>query len=95
MTDRKVDGSDELGLVYWQSRAAALEAEVGELRDRLLALAQVVPPGILPLLSATAAEMRDQVVAVDLFDGWEEGPTPQKSSLETELARAWSRLGRG
>ncbi len=75
----------------WRRRAMALEAEVQALRDRLLALARVLPLEWIELLGRDAEEILEQA-PLELFAEGNEAQFAGSPSVAVELERAWARL---
>lgn len=90
MSQQKRD--DARSEVFWKARATALESELREIRARILLLAEILPVEWAHTLDAPLDRLRDERVATDLFEGWEETATPRKANVEAELAKVWRRL---
>ena len=74
-----------------RARVDSLEKEVEALRERLLALADVLEPGQLDLLRCDLEKIMDQT-PLSAISGWEDLPGTIPSNPEPELAKAWIRL---
>ncbi len=83
--------ADERGAAYWAARARALEAANRRLRERLLALAAILPPEYLDdlELGAPTGEVRRPVPPV-LSPG-EDGPHLTPADVEPEIRGLWAR----
>ena len=74
--------------VDWKKVAERLQAEVADLRQRLVGLAAVLPPEFLGYLDAPFDE---QAGTFEPLDGWDE-TSVTKSDVVTEINALWQRL---
>ena len=74
-----------------RARIGSLEEQVNTLRARLIALADVLEPGQLDLLSCDLEKIMDQT-PLPLIPGWEDLPTTIPANPQPELTKAWVRL---
>jgi hypothetical protein len=81
--------------LYWEMRARELQDRLDIARDRLLALADALPPETLELLEMDAATLAAASWAESPVLGLENTHVFMPSDVETELKIAWRRLGRG
>ncbi len=77
---------------YWRARSEEFERLVVTLRDRLLALAAVVPSDLVPLLTADPATIREEGLSGRAVTGLEEGVSLKAAHVADELPLLWRRL---
>jgi hypothetical protein len=76
------------------AEAAALRRALQDLRERLLALARVLPVEYVGLLEMSADEIGSSAPGWDLYEGWRDTIDLTVSDVEPELAALWERLER-
>lgn len=78
----------------WRRRALDAEARLKELRERLLALALVLPPEYLGYLDGDSPALDEAAATAELFLGWDDTPFLTPSHVFDEMDRLWKRLPR-
>lgn len=76
----------------WKGRALASEAALQDLRNRLLALAYVLPVEYLPYLDGETPDVEGASATAELFLGWDDTPFLTPSHVFDEMERLWKRL---
>ena len=79
-------------LRYWKERAREFERLAAALRDRLAAMAAVVPTDLVPLLTADPATIREEGLSGKAVIGLEEGTALRAARVAEELPLLWRRL---
>ena len=79
-------------LRYWKARAGEFERLAAALRDRLAALAEVVPTDLVPLLTADPATIREEGLSGKAVIGLEEGTALKAAHVADEVPLLWRRL---
>ncbi len=67
-------------------------ARLAELRQRILALALVLPPEYLRYLEGDLPSFETEAAATELFTGWDDTPQMTPSHVRDEMERLWRRL---
>jgi hypothetical protein len=73
-------------------RVAELEKAVAELRDRLIALARILPPDYVRLLDREAAAVEAAAPSWSILEGWQDSVVMKSSHVGPEMQRLWARL---
>ena len=73
-------------------RLAAVEAELREVRKRLLLLADVLPPDTLEFLEMDLDELARRRGFFDPLANWAETSDLTPGEIEQDLANVWARL---
>jgi len=87
-----VSGTPAEELRYWRARAGEFEKLAAALRDRLAALAAVVPTDLVPLLTADPARIREEGLSGKAVIGLEEGTALRAAHVAEEVPLLWRRL---
>jgi len=87
-----VSGTPAEELRYWRARAGEFEKLAAALRDRLTALAAVVPTDLVPLLTADPARIREEGLSGKAVIGLEEGTALRAAHVAEEVPLLWRRL---
>lgn len=85
-------GNRNIEARFWRARAEALNEKLSELRDRLLVLANVLPPEWAKFLTADLGDIQGEM-PLELFGDWEVDGALVESHVAEELEKAWLRLG--
>ncbi|HSB36924.1 MAG TPA: hypothetical protein VLH41_08595 [Thermoanaerobaculia bacterium] len=87
-----MSGTPAEELRYWRARAGEFEKLATALRDRLAALAAVVPTDLVPLLTADPARIREEGLSGKAVIGLEEGTALRAAHVAEEVPLLWRRL---
>ena len=87
-----MSGTPAEELRYWRARAGEFEKLAAALRDRLAALAAVVPTDLVPLLTADPARIREEGLSGKAVIGLEEGTALRAAHVAEEVPLLWRRL---
>lgn len=79
-------------LHYWKERAGELERLAEALRDRLVALAAVIPTDLVPLLTSDPETIREQGLSGKAVIGLAEGTALKAAHVAEDLPLLWCRL---